>query len=97
MKKTEKKPYERVHVFYSGRVQGVGFRYTVEKLALDLELTGWVKNLPDGRVEMMAEGPRERIENLIYKLDKFYGDKIKHKDTDWLDARGGFTDFIITY
>jgi acylphosphatase len=41
-------------VFYSGRVQGVGFRYTTKKLASEFDVTGWVKNLPDGRVELVA-------------------------------------------
>lgn len=42
------------HVLYSGRVQGVGFRYTVKQIASGFEVTGWVKNLPDGRVELQA-------------------------------------------
>ena len=87
----------RSHIIFSGTVQGVGFRFTSQRFALQLKLTGWVKNLPDGRVEMMAEGPRERIENLIYKLDKHYDGKVKSRDIDWLDARGQFTDFVITY
>jgi len=41
-------------VFYSGRVQGVGFRYTVRQLAAGYEVSGWVKNLPDGRVELLV-------------------------------------------
>jgi acylphosphatase len=41
-------------VFYSGRVQGVGFRYTVKRIASGFEVSGWVRNLPDGRVEMQA-------------------------------------------
>ncbi len=41
-------------VFYSGRVQGVGFRYAVKQLAAGYEVSGWVKNLPDGRVELLA-------------------------------------------
>lgn len=41
-------------VFYSGRVQGVGFRYTVKRIAGGFEVTGWVRNLPDGRVELQA-------------------------------------------
>jgi acylphosphatase len=41
-------------VFYSGRVQGVGFRYTTKQIASGFEVTGWVKNLPDGRVELQA-------------------------------------------
>ncbi len=87
----------RSHVFFSGTVQGVGFRYTAQAFALELKLNGWIKNLPDGRVEMMAEGPRERIENLIYKLDKYYSDNIKAKDIDWHDNLRKFTGFDIAY
>lgn len=87
----------RSHVLFSGTVQGVGFRYTTQRFARELKITGWVKNLSDGRVEMMAEGPRERLENLIYKLDKYYEGKITHKDLDWLDARNQFQDFVVTY
>ena len=87
----------RAHVFFSGTVQGVGFRYTTQRFARDLKASGWVKNLADGRVEMMAEGSRERLDNLIYKLDKFYGDKIERKEVDWLDTLGNFNDFEIAY
>jgi acylphosphatase len=87
----------RSHVLFSGTVQGVGFRYTTQRFARELKINGWVKNLSDGRVEMMAEGPRERIESLLYKLDVFYVNKIQNKDIDWLDARGQFIDFVITY
>ena len=87
----------RSHVFFSGTVQGVGFRYTTQRFARELKLNGWVKNLPDGRVEMMAEGPHERIDNLLYKLDKHYGDKIRSRDIDWHDNCRNFKDFVITY
>jgi acylphosphatase len=52
----------RMHIFYSGRVQGVGFRYTVKALTPGFEVTGTVRNLPDGRVELVAEGAREELE-----------------------------------
>ena len=52
----------RMHIFYSGHVQGVGFRYTVKTVASGFEATGTVRNLPDGRVELTAEGPREELE-----------------------------------
>lgn len=43
------------NVFYSGRVQGVGFRYSTKRIASGFDVTGWVKNLPDGRVELLAQ------------------------------------------
>src|SRR5207249_8898651 len=52
---------KRAHVFYAGRVQGVGFRYTAREVACGYEVTGFVRNLPDGRVEMVAEGEEEEV------------------------------------
>ena len=52
----------RLHVYFSGHVQGVGFRYTVRTLSLEFDVTGWVKNLRDGRVEMLTEGERSELE-----------------------------------
>jgi len=74
----------RAHIFYTGRVQGVGFRYTAEGLATGLKLTGWVKNLADGRVEMMCEGSRAKIERLLSEiLQSTLGPHIKHTDCSW--------------
>jgi len=58
-----------LHVFFTGRVQGVGFRWTCQKMARSLELRGWVQNLPDGRVEMLATGPEVDLERLINQLE----------------------------
>lgn len=58
----------RLHVFWSGRVQGVGFRYTAESAALEIRLTGWVRNLPDGRVEVVAAGEEPRLAKLEVHL-----------------------------
>jgi len=55
----------RAHLHISGRVQGVFFRATTRDTAIELGLTGWVKNLPDGRVEAVFEGDKERIEEAI--------------------------------
>ena len=49
------------HVFYEGHVQGVGFRYTVRQLAKGFDVTGWVRNLPDGRVELLAGGEPDEV------------------------------------
>ncbi len=56
----------RAHVFFSGRVQGVFFRAFTKENAQRLGVNGWVRNLPDGRVEAVFEGPKDRVEKLIY-------------------------------
>jgi acylphosphatase len=56
---------KRVHLFVSGRVQGVFFRAHTRDLAQKLGLSGFVRNLPDGRVEVVAEGPEEKLQELI--------------------------------
>lgn len=55
----------KAQIFISGQVQRVGFRYFVKGKLAELGLTGWVKNLPDGRVEVELEGEKERIETMI--------------------------------
>ena len=52
-------------VFYEGRVQGVGFRFTVKQLARGYEVVGWVRNLEDGRVELQCGGEREEVEDFL--------------------------------
>jgi acylphosphatase len=61
---------KRVHAFVSGIVQGVGFRNFTTMRATELKLTGWVKNLADGRVEFVAEGPAVDIEKLMESVAK---------------------------
>jgi acylphosphatase len=51
----------RMQILYSGNVQGVGFRYSVKSVATGFEVSGTVRNLPDGRVELVAEGPKEEL------------------------------------
>ncbi|AAZ10238.1 acylphosphatase, putative [Trypanosoma equiperdum] len=55
----------RCHVFVRGRVQGVFFRKHTQKAAEEFGVRGWVRNLPDGRVELMAEGPKQQVANLV--------------------------------
>jgi acylphosphatase len=50
-----------IHVFYEGNVQGVGFRWTVRNIAKGFEVTGWIRNLPDGRVEMQVNGEENEV------------------------------------
>lgn len=60
----------QAHVFISGGVQGVGFRYWTRGEALKLGLTGWVRNLPNSKVEAVFEGPREKVEEMVEKCKK---------------------------
>jgi acylphosphatase len=55
----------RAHVYISGRVQGVGFRWNTLHMAQQLELTGWVRNLWDGRVEAVFEGPADKVQQAV--------------------------------
>ncbi|HOB32906.1 MAG TPA: acylphosphatase [Verrucomicrobiota bacterium] len=85
-----------MHIFYSGHVQGVGFRYTVKTVAAGFEVTGTVRNLPDGRVELIAEGPREELEAFRQAIpDAGLKQFIRHEDVTWSDATGGFRGFEI--
>jgi len=58
-------PHARIHVYVSGQVQGVGFRSYIVRRAQSLGLVGWVRNLSDGRVEILAEGDGNRVEELL--------------------------------
>ncbi|MBN3039263.1 MAG: acylphosphatase [Candidatus Omnitrophica bacterium] len=87
----------RVHVFYSGRVQGVGFRFTVERLAAGLELRGWVRNLSDGRVEMVCEGRESGLVRILEKIDSSFSGYIRQKDINWKPYSGEFSNFDIRF
>ena len=96
------KPYEamkrRVHVFYAGRVQGVGFRVTVEEVALAHGVVGCVKNLKDGRVELVAEGEEAKLETFLEAIQ--YGPMknfIKSIELTWGNATDVFDEFEIRY
>lgn len=88
----------RVHILISGLVQGVFFRaYTKEK-AQELELTGWVRNLPTGQVEAVFEGNRENIEKIIEWAKK--GPPTARVDdikVNWQNYKGEFNVFQIRY
>ena len=86
----------QVHAYYSGRVQGVGFRYTAVDLAESLGITGWVRNLPDGRVEILAESEEVELLNFLDKIRDGFSAYIRDVQIDWKPATGEFSGFIIT-
>lgn len=88
----------RIHAFVAGWVQGVNFRYYTKLFAEKANLTGWVKNLDDGRVEVIAEGEKEDIDKLINYLHK--GPiiaRVKKVDVKEEKYKGEFNSFEIKY
>jgi len=86
----------RMTILYSGQVQGVGFRYTARSVALGFEVTGTVRNLPDGRVELVAEGVREELEAFRRAIqDSEVGGFIRNEELHWTPAGGLLRGFEI--
>jgi len=93
---TETGDIERLHAIVVGRVQGVGFRYFVKQQAESLSLTGWVRNLPEGQVEVIAEGSPEAIDKLKGWISLGPAGAIVIEVTQSLSAgTGEFADFRI--
>lgn len=86
----------QLHALVDGQVQGVGFRYFVKNAADALALTGWVRNKWDGRVEVLAEGPRDDLEHLLQKLRRGPSSAfVSDIKLDWNPASGAYSRFNI--
>lgn len=86
------------HVYVSGRVQGIGFRFFVSAVARGKKLRGFVRNLEDGRVEIMLQGEREKIEEALNIIkSKHPLAKIKEFQVSWVETEEKFEDFKIIY
>ncbi len=88
----------RLHVVLSGRVQGVAFRYYAVEWAREEDLTGWVRNLPDGGVEIAAEGDRDSLERFLERVRR--GPRmarVEGCETVWGEATGEFPDFRVAF
>lgn len=86
----------RAHIFIEGRVQGVFYREWALRQAQGLRLTGWVRNLADGRVEVVAEGQKSKLVKLIELIKE--GPrlaKVEQIDVNWEKATGEFEEFSI--
>jgi len=88
---------KQAHLFYSGSVQGVGFRYTAQDIARSLGVCGWVKNTQDGRVEIIAEGKEESLDIFMAQINQRLKRYIGNQDLSWEKAGGEFKDFQIEY
>ena len=86
---------KQVHVIYSGIVQGVGFRYTTCQYASTAGLVGWVRNLPDGRVEVVAEGPAKDVSAFLEQLEEHFEGSISERQVREAPASGDFHNFSI--
>lgn len=86
----------RAHVFVRGRVQGVLFRAETVNVAQRLGVTGWVRNLPDGRVEALFEGEKENVEKAVEFCRRGPpGAYVQDLDVRWEDWKGEFQEFDI--
>lgn len=84
-------------ITFSGRVQGVGFRFTSQRIAFRYGLTGFVRNLPDGNVEMLAQGPAEDLSDALRDLSETFKAGLQDTKIESVTANPKYTDFRITY
>jgi acylphosphatase len=82
--------HKRVTAYFSGNVQGVGFRYNARAVGADLAVAGYVKNLEDGRVFLVAEGRVEELVMLIERIEKRMMGFIKSREVNYFAATGEF-------
>jgi len=85
------------HVIFNGRVQGVGFRFTALNVATRYQLTGLVRNLPDGAVEMIAQGPCDDIDDCVRDIKESFGGYIRETKIEEVPCDPECTDFKITF
>ena len=84
-------------VRFHGRVQGVGFRYTAYRLAGGFDLTGYVRNLPDGSVESVVEGEADEIDAFLTALSDHMGGYIHRRTQQTAPAGGAFRSFDVRF
>jgi acylphosphatase len=101
MEKEEKKAEllkARAHVYVSGRVQGVFFRSETQDEARRQDITGWVRNLADGRVEAVFEGEKDKVEALVEFCRRGPpGARVSKVDVTWEDYTGQFRSFAMRF
>jgi acylphosphatase len=86
-----------MHVYFSGRVQGVGFRYTTKQISTHFEVYGWVKNLSDGRVELLAEGEKSELKSFLNEIKTRMKHYISDIKLNFEPASNKYNSFDIVY
>jgi len=84
-------------VYYSGDVQGVGFRAVAERTARNYPVTGWVKNLSDGRVQLVVEGPVDAVQAFLQAVRTRWKDNIKKEEIKEQPVTGKYKNFTVTF
>jgi acylphosphatase len=85
------------HIIFTGQVQGIGFRFTALDIANRYKLTGLVRNLPDGTVEMITQGPSEDVADCIRDIKEAFEGYIRETKTEEIPPDPKYTDFKITF
>jgi acylphosphatase len=85
------------HVIFIGHVQGVGFRYTSHHIARRYDVTGFVKNLPDGTVEMLAQGPLQEVDACIADIQETFAGYVRETKVEQVPYNCRYTRFNITF
>ena len=86
---------KRYHLFFSGQVQGIGFRYTARSLAEKYGIYGWIANLSDGRVELDIEGKAYELNNFLDELKREFKTYLGSFESEELPYSGAYKDFQI--
>ncbi len=94
---TEAEGNQRREVFFEGLVQGVGFRYTTRRIAARFPVTGYVRNLRDGRVHLVAEGPSEELGSFVASVRSAMERYIERMEQNVRPATGEFRDFGVRH
>lgn len=88
---------KQVHIFFSGRVQGVGFRFTTQRFALKYKIKGWVRNCHDGKVELLAQANADKLGLFLICLRESFEGYIMDEEIQWQDADSSLKDFSVRY
>jgi len=85
------------HISFSGHVQGVGFRFTAHRIALNYDLTGFVRNTDDGKVELLVQGNPQNISDCLRDLCDTFGNYIKNTEIEEIPVNPKYTGFQISF